>query len=137
MLERVLLNLRNWFDTEHYFDTFTIEGGSIELPFLVDGQYFRVIGSIFNDGLHRYPATNLINETFTGAVWALSIPSAVVQLAEEINEWQKKNGKAAESPYQSESFGGYSYSKATDSKTGGAVTWERAFSSQLKEWRKI
>ena len=139
MLEQVLMNIRNWFTVEGgiHSGTFSIKDGGITLPFLVDGQYFRIIGSVFNDGLHQYPATNLVDEKFSGAIWALAIPTAVVDLADEIQKWQEKNGEVASSPFSSESFGGYSYSKATDAETGGAVTWQSAFKRQLSAWRKI
>ena len=139
MLEQVLMNIRNWFTVEGgiHSGTFSIKDGGITLPFLADGQYFRIIGSVFNDGLHQYPATDLVDEEFSGAIWALAIPPAVVDLADEISKWQEKNGEASTSPYQSESFGGYSYSKATDSASGGAVTWQSVFKRQLSAWRKI
>ena len=137
MLEQVLRHLNNWFLVEIHEGTFTVENGSITLPFLLTNQYFRIVGSVFNDGLHQYPAVDLTDETFTGSVWALAVPKAVIELAAEIEEWQKKNGDASVSPYQSESFGGYSYSKATDAETGGAVTWQSAFKQQLSAWRKI
>ena len=139
MLEQVLMNIRNWFPVKGgiYSGTFTIKDGGITLPFLADGQYFRICGSVFNDGLHRYPATDLVDEEFSGTIWELAIPPAVVDLADEIGAWQEKNGEASASPYQSESFGGYSYSKATDSETGGAVTWQSVFKRQLSAWRKI
>ena len=139
MLEQVLMNIRNWFTVDGgiHSGTFTIEDGGITLPFLANGQYFRIIGSVFNDGLHQYPAADLVDEEFSGAIWALAIPAAVVDLADEIGAWQEKNGEASASPYQSESFGGYSYSKATDSVSGGAVTWQSAFKKQLSVWRKI
>ena len=139
MLEQVLMNIRNWFTVEGgiHSGTFSIEDGGITLPFLANGQYFRICGSVFNDGLHQYPAGDLKTETFDGAVWALAIPQAVIDLAAEIEEWQKKNGEGASGIYQSESFGGYSYSKATDSATGGAVTWQSAFRSRMNAWRKL
>ena len=139
MLEQVLMNIRRWFPVKGgiHSGTFTIKDGGITLPFLADGQYFRICGSVFNDGLHQYPATDLVDEDFSGAIWALAIPPAVVDLADEIGAWQEKNGEASASPYQSESFGGYSYSKATDAETGGAVTWQSAFKRQLSAWRKI
>lgn len=137
MLGEVLAHLRNYFAVEILCDTFTIENGSISLPILQNGQYFRIIGSVFNDGVYQYPASGLTDETFTGAIWALAIPRAVIALSEEINEWQEKNGAASSSPYQSESFGGYSYSKATDGATGGALTWQTAFRGRLNQWRKI
>ena len=139
MLEQVLMNIRNWFivDGGVHSGTFTIEGGDIALPFLVNGQFFRIIGSIFNDGLYQYPATNLVDEEFPGAIWALAVPPAVIDLADEIQKWQEKNGEVVASPYNSESFGGYSYSKATDTETGGIITWQSVFKKQLNIWRKI
>ena len=139
MLEQVLMNIRNWFTVDGgiHSGTFTIEDGGIMLPFLANGQYFRIIGSVFNDGLHQYPVADLVDEEFSGAIWALAIPAAVIDLAAEISKWQEKNGEASVSPYSSESFGGYSYSKATDAETGGAVTWQSAFKKQLSAWRKI
>ena len=139
MLEQVLMNIRNWFTVDGgiYSGTFTIKDGGITLPFLANGQYFRICGSVFNDGLHQYPEDDLTDETFNGTIWALAIPKAVIELADEIQKWQEKNGEASVSPYSSESFGGYSYSKATDAETGGAVTWQSAFKKQLSAWRKI
>ena len=139
MLEQVLMHLNNWFlvPCGIHEGTYTIEDGGIALPFLANGQYFRICGSVFNDGLHQYPASDLKAETFEGNVWALAVPQAVIELASEIEAWQKKNGEASVSPYQSESFGGYSYSKSTDSATGGAVTWQSAFRSRLNAWRKL
>ena len=139
MLEQVLMNIRNWFPVKGgiYSGTFTIKDGGVTLPFLADGQYFRIVGSVFNDGLHQYPAVDLTDETFTGSVWALAVPKAVIELADEIGKWQEKNGEAASSPFSSESFGGYSYSKATDAETGGDVTWQSAFKKRLSAWRKI
>ena len=139
MLEQVLMHLKNWFLVPGgiHEGTYTIEDGGITLPFLANGQYFRIVGSVFNDGLHQYPASDLKAETFDGTVWALAVPQDVIELAAEIEEWQKKNGEASVSPYQSESFGGYSYSKATDSATGGSVTWQSAFRSRLNAWRKL
>lgn len=138
MLENVLAHLKNWFlvpDGVHE-GTFTIENGTLNLPFLQSGQYFRIFGSIFNDGLHKCGDIDLQDETFTGTVWALAVPRAVIDLAEEIKAWEIKNGEASRSPYNSESFGGYSYSKATDTATGGDVTWQAAFRVQLNQWRK-
>lgn len=141
MLEAVLIHLKNWFVVPCgvHEGIYTIENGSLEVPFLQDGQYYRICGSIFNDGLHKYGDFNefLQEETFTGTVWALAIPKAVVDLAAKIEEWQNKNGDAVASPFTSESFGGYSYTKATDSVTGAVATWETVFRSQLNPYRKL
>lgn len=132
MLEAVLQHLRNWFQVSIRENTYTIEDGSIALPFLAQDQYFRVCGSVFNDGLHKYPANDLKDETFRGTVWALAIPADVVEISEEIKTWAEKNGT---SPYVSESFGGYTYTKATNGK-GGVASWEATFAPRLNAWRK-
>lgn len=140
MLGQILQHLRNWFVVVGgvHTGTFTIEEGGLELPFLQNGQYFRIVGSLFNDGVYQYPATNLSTEAFAGAVWALAVPREVIELSEEVEAWQEKNGDAVSGPYQSESFGGYSYTKKTDAETGGAVSsWQSAFRERLNQWRKV
>ena len=138
MLEQVLMNIRNWFPVKGgiYSGTFTIKDGGITLPFLATGQYFRIIGSVFNDGLHQYPASDLKAETFEGTVWALAVPQAVIELATEMETWETKNGEAAAGIYQSESFGGYQYSKQTASDGGQVTVWS-AFRKRLNQWRKL
>ena len=133
MLEAVLTHLNNWFAREMYAGDFTVTGGRLALPDLAEGQYFRIVGSVFNDGLHQYPSTDLTDETFTGAVWALAVPKSVVALAGEIKAWSTKNQAGA---YASESFGGYSYTRATNSK-GRAVGWQDAFAARLAPYRKL
>jgi hypothetical protein len=138
MLEQVLRHLNNWFLVGIHEGTFTVENGSIALPFLLTNQYFRICGSVFNDGLHQYPATDLTDETFTGTVWVLAVPKAVVVLAEDIAAWEEKNGEAVASPYQSESFGGYSYTKRSVGSDSGALNgWQDAFRGRLNDWRKL
>jgi hypothetical protein len=52
-------------------------------------------------------------------------------------EWEKY-GKAAESPYVSESFGGYSYTKSGGYEADGGVNnWVTAFKTRLAQWRKL
>ena len=133
MLETVLMYLNNWFVVGRYDDTYTIEDGKLTLPFLAIGQYFRVFGGLFNDGLHQYPAADLMDETFDGTIWALAVPKAVISLSEEISAWNEKNGAAG--PYSSESFGGYSYTRATKSN-GQAVGWQDVFAARLSPWKK-
>ena len=138
MLTEICAELRNYFEVPNgrHFGTFTISGGSIApLDFLQDGQYFRIIGSVFNDGVHQYPASDLTDETFHGAVWAMAVPPTLIALSAEIEEYNKSDaGKA--SPFISESFGGYSYTKATDAN-GAPIGWQKAFASRLAKWRKL
>ena len=119
--------------------TFVISDGSIEsLPFLQDGQYYRIVGSVFNDGVYQYPDAELTDEEFTGAIWAMAVPPAVIALASDIADWNTANADALASPYTSESFGGYSYSLKSGSTSGGAsLTWRDQFASRLSKWRRL
>ncbi len=137
MLEQVLTHIHNWFQVGIYPGTYTIEDGGVTLPFLQDGQYFRIVGSLFSDGLHQYgPAMEYLpDETFTGSVWALAIPPAVIRLSEEISAWQEKYRETVESPYTSESFGGYAYSKSAAGDGSGG--WQAAFRERLNPYRKL
>ena len=131
--------LRNWFcdDADKHFGTFEISGGSIApLDFLQDGQYYRIVGSVFNDGVHKYGDTSdtLADESFNGAIWAMRLPENILSLATEIKQFKAKNGEPT--PYTSESFGGYSYTRATDANGVGAG-WQTVFASRLNRWRKI
>lgn len=151
MIEEICRELNNWFDRNsdgsdnRYFGTFAIEDGIIDLSEtdIKDGQYFRIIGSAFNDGVHQFPATDLQDETFDGAVWLMAIPKAVLDLATEIEAWEAKYGgvdSPSMSPFNSESFGGYSYSKSSRGSTGtdeSTGTWQGQFASRLNKWRKI
>lgn len=148
MLEAVLGKLNNWFDRDANGRFLHVESGELSVEggslvgageWLQDGQYFRILGSVFNDGLHQHPALDLRDEVFEGCAYALAVPAEVVDLAERIEEWDEKNGDAARGPYQSESFGGYSYSLrdgggGSSPASGG---WERAFAPELRRWRKL
>ena len=139
MLTEICAELRNYFEVPNgrHFGKFTISGGSIApLDFLQEGQYFRIIGSVFNDGVYQYPATSLTDEVFEGAVWAMALPPSIIALAAEIEVYNDSDaGKP--SPYASESFGGYSYSKFTDGNGGDGSIWQKVFASRLNRWRKL
>ena len=140
MLEQILKELRNWFQREIVPGTYAIQDGGIALPFLRDGQYFRICGSAFNDGLHRYEPDmdGLTDEAFDGTVWALAVPKAVVELAGEIEAWREKYGAVMDSPYASESFGGYSYTKASGAgDSAGSGGWQAAFRDRLDPYRRL
>ena len=138
MLTELCAELRNYFEVPNgrHFGTFTISGGSIApLDFLQEGQYFRIVGSVFNDGVYQYPATSLTDEVFEGAVWAMAVPPTLIALSAEIEAYNESDAAKA-SPYTSESFGGYSYTKATD-ENGAPIGWQKAFASRLNRWRKL
>ena len=138
MLTEICAEIRNYFEVPNgrHFGTFTISGGSIApLDFLQEGQYFRIVGSVFNDGVYQYPAASLTDEVFDGAVWAMALPPSILALSAEIKAYNDSDaGKP--SPFTSESFGGYAYTKATDSN-GAPIGWQKAFASRLSKWRKL
>ena len=140
MLTELCAELKNYFlrdrEADIHYGEYTISGGSIDLPFLLDGQYFRIVGSVLNDGVYQYPTDSLANEVFTGAVWSMAVPPHVVELSARIDEWSEKNKDSVESVYQSESFGGYSYSKA-EGANGGFAGWRDVFRSELNKYRKL
>lgn len=148
MLTELCAYLRNYFLVDYlhpenriHYGTFSVSDGRIEgLPFLSAGQYFRVVGSLFNDGVHRYDSDVLSDETFTGSIWAMSIPPDVIALADDITDWIVENSSAINSPYQSESFGGYSYSlkSGSSSVSGGDVFgWQSQFAARLAPYRRL
>lgn len=136
MLTDICTELCNYFVMPNgvHMDVFRIKDGTIApLDFLQEGQYFRIVGSVFNDGVYQYPAYDLTDETFDGAVWALAIPREVVKLAEEIESYTKTEA-AKPSPFVSESFGGYTYQKAYND---GDNSWQTVFKKRLNKYRRI
>lgn len=138
MLETVLNHLHNWFPVAGAAraGTFIIVSGTLTLHNVLDGQYYKIEGSVFNDGLHKYgDEDELKDETFTGRIVPLAIPKAVIELAERVGKWAEENPVSDKA---SESFGGYSYSKAglgtQNADTGG---WQTAFRKELNQWKKV
>lgn len=150
ILTQICAEIRNYFsqDSDRYIGDFTISDGAITPSISIqDGQYYRIVGSVFNDGVHKYGDENDVlkdEPEFHGAVWLMRVPQDVIDLANAIELWQASYEAADSpnmSPYQSESFGGYSYTKASGSGgtggAGGAYSWKDAFASRLNPYRKI
>lgn len=137
--------LHNYFDRNQgkFYGLFEIHDNTIESVNdgdmgLIEGQYFRIIGSRLNDGVYCLDDNlELKDESFDGCVWSMAVPPEVIRIAEEITSWKSKYGELAVSPYSSESFGGYSYSKANASSEGNPSSWQSVFASQLSPWRKL
>lgn len=141
MLSSICQELKNWFDCGRIYGAFEISEGHVVDEDFVDiikpNQYFRIIGSVFNDGVYKYTdSLTLTDELFVGSIWLMAVPKEVVDLASEISAWTQKYNDTLNTPYVSESFGGYSYTKATNA-SGGNVSWQSAFSSKLNKWRKL
>ena len=157
ILSEVCAYLRNYFLADYlepekymHYGTYTISNTRIDpLPFLVDGQYFRIIGSARNDGVYQWVDdpenpnrhTVLADEIFEGSIWAMSVPPDVSDLIAEISSWMTTNNSVLNSPYQSESFGGYSYSKSSGGGSSGnpsaAFSWQDQFATRLAPYRRL
>ena len=147
MLSELCQEINNWFDrnqpkihgTLEIFDGKITDSNFIEK--IQENQYFRIIGSVFNDGVYKYTQDlTLIDEAFYGSIWFMAIPNDVIALSDEIDQWVADYGKTVNSPYSSESFGGYSYSKASGNSENGASsvpTWQSIYASRLNQYRKI
>ena len=138
--------LKNWFDRNQlkYFGNVSIINGALSETYdLKVGQYFRIVGSTLNDGVYQYPITTLTDETFNGAIWGMSLPKAFIALLNDIEAWKTKYASAdsaAMSPFNSESFGGYSYSKSSgagDTNKDKSGTWQGVFGARLAPYRKM
>jgi len=140
MIKQILDYIHNYFVKEEYVGSFKIEDESLIFDKLLDGQYFMINGSVLNDGVYLYPTDKLIDEEFNGKISALAIPRDVLSLSAEIDDWLANNKSVLESPYQSESFGGYSYTKASGASgasNGSQLTWKDVFGSKLNAYRKL
>ena len=143
MLTELCGEVRNYFlrngEADIHKGTFTISYGEMQpLPFLQENQYYRIVGSVFNDGVWQYPNEPLTDEVFTGAVWAMAVPPSVIALSAEIEGWLADYGAVLNSPYTSESFAGYSYSKASSmSGDASGITWQGQFRNRLNKYRRI
>ena len=146
MLQQVCEHLHNFFIRSAHPGNYIIADGTLSLPFLKDGQRFWITGSDLNDGVYTYYADGITNdddtevaglraESFNGTICAMAVPPAAIALSGEIKNWVEKFGSVIDSPYQSESFNGYSYSKA--SGDAGGPGWQTHFKSRLDPWRKV
>lgn len=147
MLSEICAEIKNYFtyENDRYVGDFKIEGGVVAPRIDFPTDYIRIVGSRLNNGVHKVSEMRLQDETFHGAIWVMSPPADFLALVSEIESWQEANGKADSanmSPFQSESFGGYSYSKSsTNSNSQAGVssvpTWQSQYASRLKIYRRI
>ena len=153
MLQQVLENIHNRFIVKPYSGEYSIASSGAVSPvdFLIEGQRFCIFGSVLNYGLYTYHSAGCKNdddtagagfkvEDFDGTICALAVPPSVIALAAEIGAWVAKYGDAVDSPFQSESFGGYSYSKGgrgSGTLAQNLLGWQAVFADRLKTWRKL
>ena len=158
MLSEVCAYLRNYFyHGEPTIGKIEIVNGALKEPYGLkanqyfrivgsmfnDGVYHRIVGSMFNDGVYQYPLTTLQDETFNGAVWGMAVPPDLIDLITEMEAWKadKANAYALNSPYQSESKADYSYTLKSGAdgsgKNSGASALINQFAGRLSRWRKL
>ena len=142
-LTEICLYLNNFFWRQKREGTIKIVDGTFTADYLKEGQYFRILGSDLNDGVHKYPATDLEDEEFTGSIWSMAVPQAVIDLASDIEAWQAKYGSVdsiAMSPYSSENFGNYGYGKevgGVDDSGNSKNSWKSIFASRLVPYKRL
>lgn len=150
----VMQKVNNYFYKFKEVGRFSIVQGSIKVKGkYYKGQFVRVLGSILNDGVYKIYSViddrivlestqevvgtefikTIEGEEFDGVIASLAVPVEFENLVTRIKEFNKNR---KESDLVSESFGSYSYSKATN-KDGTQITWEDQFKSDLRIYRKI
>ncbi len=133
-------------DDDVFSGTYTIDGGQIsDIDFLADGQWFRIKGSKFNDGVYENKAealAELTPETFKGSIWAMNPPKAFLAVCKDVEDWKAKYSgvdSVAMSPYHSESFAGYSYTKGSGNGSDAYTSsdYMSVFADRLRKWRRL
>jgi len=130
MIHEICRHIRNFFpDTDKQITgTFVIANGTCSpFPTIPDGQYYLIEGSSLNDGVYN-GQTTLRAETFKGTITPMKCPREFLDLVAEIESYHTKY---TETPFNSESFGGYSYSKDPN------ASWQNAYATRLNSWRKV
>lgn len=144
----VMRQCNNYFETGYRATNYSISGGVLSpSDALRPGMWIYISGSFFWDGVWRVgegwsvdegwkldgAGDGMPDDTFYGRVYFLAPPHEFLALCEEITAYAEK---AAVSPYQSESFGEYSYTKA-QGKNGGILGWQEAFADRLRPYRRM
>lgn len=143
MLYTVMKYLNNFFIKDIERGDFNIVNGIITAKnkYLV-GQYILIRGSVLNDGIYLVSDSLITlsgarDESFTGAICGLAVPDDFIDLCRDIEEFNKKLAKNPNiGIVQSESFGGYAYSLATNSD-GSTITWQSAHQTRLNMYKRM
>lgn len=135
--------LRNYFtDKKHVFcGTYTIHDNAISQNFVKNNQYFRIVGSAFNDGVYcNNPADlkRLHDETFQGAIWAMTVPADFIELCDDAERFKEKIAEISKNfeGYTSESWGGYTYTLPT-SAPAFIQDWQYRIKQGMNMYRRL
>ena len=131
----VMQEVHNHFVQAKIDGTISISGGVVSPE--VDAPYAYIKGSKFHDGFWEIAGTSLVGdnhpgETFNGCIWLLNPPNDFLALCAKVAEFEAKTPAGA---LQSESLEGYSYTLA--SGKNGVLTWQEAYSSKLRPYRRM
>ena len=133
----VMRQIHNFFVGGYRFGAFTITGGALS-PAPSCG-YVYIQGSKRHDGVWEISGDmlgdlpdGLPDETFTGRVYELNPPGDFLALCGEISRYDDAHPVGE---MQSESFGDYSYTRAT--AQGGTQGWQTAFRQRLDAYRRM
>lgn len=149
MLTEICAHLKNYFDYSRFYGDISISGGAVSCRGVQidmdEGQYFALFRPHYCLGIFRYGDELEDRTVKNGSVWLMDIPPAIFAAIEWAEKWNELNGgadSAANSPFQSESFGGYSYSKGStykdaDSAIGASVFDQAQFKAMLSPYQKM
>lgn len=146
MVGEICAEIKNYFvyENDRHIGDWVIFNGAISPTLSLPTEYIRIIGSHLNNGVHKVSDMQLVDEEFHGTICIMSPPSVFLSLCEEIAQWQAKNGTADSinlSPFTSEGFSDYSYSKGQSiggaSAKSSVPTWQSVFGNRLSQFRRI
>lgn len=165
-IEALCAETHNYHETDKVIGDYTIENGNIVLPFLAENQFFRVVGSKFNDGVYIYSQDAFIIRSST---WEEVMNGNLDWEALKEKTW----GELVERDLVDETFHGAiwpmnmpraflalskeiaEYNESEEAKpkpytseningyysyTKASATdseWQNVFSGKLKRWRKV
>lgn len=139
---QVMRSVNNFFESGYRSTNYTITGGVLSPnDLLAPGMWIAITGSIFHDGVWQLDDWLCLkdlpqctpDEKFYGRVWFLHPPAEFLAVCNRIAEFVQKTPVGG---LQSESFGEYSMTRASG-KNGGILTWQEAFSDELRPYRNM
>ena len=141
-LDDYCADLKNYFiadfDKDIHLGEYTIDNNSINVDFIETNQYFRIVGSKFNDGVYKLDnKLSLVDETFNGAIWTMSVPPQFLAAVSEAGAYLLAHPNAM--ALESESFGGYTYRRSMYGSTsfGGFGYLPTTIANKLNRYRRI
>lgn len=144
MLTELCRTLNHYWKIADYTGNYALTDGVLTLPSEaapVVGQSLYIRGLLndavcsvvsVGDGTATITSDTALASDTIKYVALLAIPPAMKAISEEIADWQLKNGASA---YVSESFGGWSGTKAQGAN--GVQTWQEHFQQRLLPYKRL